>query len=71
MEAAGLQLKLFCDDDQIGGQIAANGVDLSLKKVTFDVGGTTHMSAFEKDADGNVTHYEGTVERTSGTADSA
>ena len=59
--------QVFWGEKVIRGQITIHGVDLSLKKQTFDVEGSQHSSTFEYDDAGNVTHYCGTTEVTSGT----
>lgn len=62
-------LQVFWGENVIGGQITIDGVDLSLKQKTFEVEGSQHSSTFEYDDAGNVTHYYGTTEVTSGTVD--
>lgn len=62
-------LQVFWGENVIGGQITIDGVDLSLKQKTFEVEGSQHSSTFEYDDAGNVTHYCGTTEVTSGTVD--
>ena len=61
-------LQVFWGQNFLRGQISVNGVDLSLKWQVFDVEGSEHSSIFQHDAEGNVTHYHGAIEVTSGTA---
>ena len=63
-------LQVFWGEKMMGGQVTINGIDLQLKKQTFDVEGSQHSSTFEYDDQGNVSHYFGATEVNSGTVTS-
>ena len=59
-------IRAFWGETFSGCSISANGINVHLKHMTFDVSGCEETSSFEYDACGNVVHYEGEKVETEG-----
>ena len=59
-------IRAFWGETFSGCSISVNGINVHLKRMTFDVSGCEETSSFEYDACGNVVHYEGEKVETEG-----